>query len=73
MAAAGRRSEALIAIYSRLLDKIIASDYDVLSQRIRLSTATKLWLLVRSAREEIGLVLVLVLGVLAILLGVLRH
>src|SRR5665213_1087947 len=65
--------KALIAIYARLLDKIIASDYDVLSQRIRLSTATKLWLLVRSAREDIGPVFVLALGVFAILLGVLRH
>jgi phytoene synthase len=65
--------EALIAIYSRLLDKIVASRYDVLSQRIRLSTATKLWLLVRSARAQIGFVLVLVLGVFAILLGVLHR
>jgi phytoene synthase len=40
--------QALISIYSRLLDKIVASHYDVLSQRIRLSTASKLWLLIRS-------------------------
>ena len=65
--------EALILIYSRLLDKIVASDYDVLARRLRLSTPAKLWLLVRSAREEIGLVFVLALGVFAILLGVLRH
>jgi 15-cis-phytoene synthase len=39
---------ALIAIYSTLLDRIAASNYDVLRQRIRLSTAEKVWLLVRS-------------------------
>jgi phytoene/squalene synthetase len=39
---------ALIAIYSTLLDRIVESDYDVLARRIRLSTAEKLWLLVRS-------------------------
>jgi phytoene synthase len=64
--------EALIAIYSRLLDKIVASDYDVLSQRIRLSTTTKLGLLVQSARKEIAFVLVLALILFAILWGVLR-
>jgi phytoene synthase len=41
--------EALIAIYSRLLDRIIASNYDVLARRIQLSTAEKIWLLVRSS------------------------
>jgi phytoene synthase len=39
---------ALIAVYSRLLDRIVASDYDVLSRRVRVSTGEKLWLLVRS-------------------------
>jgi phytoene synthase len=39
---------ALIAIYSTLLDRIVDSNYDVLSRRIRLSTSEKLWLLVRS-------------------------
>ena len=39
---------ALIGIYTRLLDRIIASNYDVLSRRIRLSTAEKLWVLLRS-------------------------
>ena len=32
---------ALIEIYSRLLDRIEAAGYDVLSQRVRLSTAEK--------------------------------
>jgi phytoene synthase len=41
--------QALIAIYSRLLDRIVESNYDVLTRRIRVSTAEKLWLLVRSA------------------------
>ncbi|MEP7352164.1 MAG: phytoene/squalene synthase family protein [Acidobacteriota bacterium] len=39
---------ALIGIYSRLLDKIEASGYDVLSQRVRVPTAEKLWILARS-------------------------
>jgi len=45
---------ALIAIYARLLDRIVDSDYDVLSRRIRVSTAEKIWLLARSrfAMEE---------------------
>src|SRR5439155_1745008 len=34
---------ALIEIYSRLLEKIAASNYDVLSRRIALSTAEKCW------------------------------
>jgi phytoene synthase len=40
---------ALIGIYSRLLDRIVASNYDVLARRIRVPTWEKLWLLVRSA------------------------
>ena len=32
---------ALIGIYSRLLDRIVASDYDVLAQRIRVPTWQK--------------------------------
>jgi phytoene synthase len=39
---------ALIGIYSRLLDKIVSADYEVLSQRIRVPTAEKLWILLRS-------------------------
>ena len=39
---------ALIAIYSRLLEKIERSGYDVLTRRIRLSTPEKLWIVVRS-------------------------
>jgi phytoene synthase len=39
---------ALIGIYSRLLDKIVSADYEVLSQRIRIPTAEKLWILLRS-------------------------
>ena len=39
---------ALIGIYSRLLDRIVASDYDVLSRRVRVPTWEKLWLLARS-------------------------
>ena len=34
---------ALIEIYSRLLTKIETSNYDVLSRRIALSPAEKLW------------------------------
>jgi phytoene synthase len=40
---------ALIGIYSRLLDRIVASSYDVLARRIRVPTWEKLWVLV-SAR-----------------------
>jgi 15-cis-phytoene synthase len=39
---------ALIGIYSRLLDKIEAADYDVFSQRVRVPTPEKLWILLRS-------------------------
>ena len=40
---------ALIGIYSRLLDRIVASNYDVLARRVRVPTWEKLWVLVRSA------------------------
>jgi phytoene synthase len=39
---------ALIGIYSSLLDRIVASDYDVLARRIRVPTWQKLWILLRS-------------------------
>jgi len=39
---------ALIGIYSCLLDRIVASDYDVLSRRVRVPTWEKLWVLMRS-------------------------
>ena len=39
---------ALIGIYSRLLDRIVASDYDVVARRIRVPAREKLWILVRS-------------------------
>jgi 15-cis-phytoene synthase len=39
---------ALIGIYSRLLDRIEASDYDVLTRRIRVPTWEKIWILLRS-------------------------
>ncbi len=38
---------ALIEIYSQLLDRIVASDFDVLQQRIALTTWEKVWILVR--------------------------
>lgn len=41
--------KALIGIYSRLLDRIIASNYDVLSQRVRVPGWEKLWILARSS------------------------
>jgi 15-cis-phytoene synthase len=37
--------KALIGIYSRLLDKIVDSNYDVLTRRIRVPTWEKLWIL----------------------------
>jgi 15-cis-phytoene synthase len=40
---------ALIGIYSRLLDRIVASNYDVLERRVRVPTWEKLWVLMRSA------------------------
>jgi phytoene synthase len=39
---------ALIGIYSRLLDRIVDSNYDVLSHRPRVPTWEKLWILLRS-------------------------
>ena len=50
MVHAGSRASlrAMIGIYSRLLDKIIAADYDVLSQRVRVPTWEKMWILLRS-------------------------
>lgn len=39
---------ALIGIYRRLLDRIVASNYDVLARRIRVPTWEKLWVLGRS-------------------------
>lgn len=39
---------ALIAIYSRLLDRISASPYDVLRRRISLSRAEKMWIVARA-------------------------
>jgi phytoene synthase len=39
---------ALIGIYSRLLDRIIASNYDVLSRRIRVPAWEKGWILAKS-------------------------
>jgi phytoene/squalene synthetase len=38
----------LIGIYSRLLETIAAADYDVLSQRRRVPTWEKVWILARS-------------------------
>jgi len=40
--------KALIGIYSRLLDKIVASNYDVLTRRIRVPTWEKAWILATS-------------------------
>ena len=42
---------ALIAIYSRLLERIVESDYEVLAGRIRVPTWEKIWILVRSRKE----------------------
>lgn len=39
---------ALITIYSRLLERIAASDYDVFSRRIRLRAVEKSWIVVRA-------------------------
>lgn len=38
---------ALIGIYSRLLDRIAAANYDVLARRMRVPTWEKMWILVR--------------------------
>src|ERR1700733_6240578 len=40
--------KALIGIYSKLLDRIVASNYDVLPRRIRVPTWEKVWILVVS-------------------------
>jgi phytoene synthase len=39
---------ALITIYSRLLERIRKANYDVLSQRIRLSAAQKSWIVLQA-------------------------
>ena len=39
---------ALIAIYSRLLERIEATNYDVFSRRVRLSLFEKSWIVVRA-------------------------
>ena len=39
---------ALITIYSRLLDRIEETGYDVLSRRVRLSALEKSWILARA-------------------------
>jgi phytoene synthase len=39
---------ALIGIYSRLLDRIVASGYDVLERRIRVPTWEKAWIVAKS-------------------------
>ena len=40
---------AIIAIYSRLLDRIEAAGYEVLSQRLSVPKAEKIWILAKSA------------------------
>jgi phytoene synthase len=40
--------EALIAIYSRLLDRIERSNYDVFTRRVRVSALEKSWIVVRA-------------------------
>ncbi len=45
---------ALIGIYSRLLDRIIASDYDVLRKRIRVPAWQKIGLLVKAQLQSGG-------------------
>ena len=44
---------ALIEIYSRLLDRIERSNYDVFTRRIRLSTAQKSWIVARAASRAV--------------------
>lgn len=39
---------ALIGAYTKLLDKIVAAGYDVMSQRVRVPTWEKIWILLRS-------------------------
>jgi phytoene/squalene synthetase len=41
--------QALISIYSRLLQRIEASNYDVFARRISLSAVEKSWLVFRAA------------------------
>ena len=40
--------QALIAIYSRLLDRIEQANYDVFTRRVRLSSFEKSWILMRA-------------------------
>ncbi len=40
---------ALIAIYSKLLDRVAESHYDVLTRRVSLSSAEKTWIVLRAA------------------------
>jgi phytoene synthase len=40
--------KALIGIYSRLLEKIVAANYDVMSQRVRVPNWEKAWILLKS-------------------------
>ena len=40
--------QALIAIYSRLLERIEQADYDVFTRRVRLSSFEKSWILIRA-------------------------
>jgi phytoene synthase len=44
---------ALIGIYSRLLDRIVAADFDVLSRRIRVPTWEKFWILIKSVLPSV--------------------
>ncbi len=44
---------ALIAIYSKLLDRVAESHYDVLARRISLSSAEKTWIVLRAAMNLI--------------------
>jgi phytoene synthase len=39
---------ALIAIYSRLLERIVESDYDVFARRVRLPLWEKSWIVARA-------------------------
>jgi phytoene synthase len=39
---------ALIGIYSRLLDRIVGTNYDVLARRVRVPTWEKTWVLVKA-------------------------
>jgi 15-cis-phytoene synthase len=41
---------ALIAIYSGLLERIVAGDFDVFARRVRLSTLEKSWIVMRALR-----------------------